>query len=161
MLSDVPVAPSAPIERRARTHETRGETRDVEPCGRASVLAGAICGAEREQRAGCFARCSAASRTPAASPPVSTRLFSAPASVRVCSRSRLPSRAASAIVHDLTAGMVDRQGRRSLGYNVEQTVRVAGAVRDRLSTDNWRVLNRLLQLSRANRRCSTWTTRSS
>ena len=36
--------------------------------------------------------------------------------------------------------------RRSLAFNVEQTVRVAGAVRDRLSTDNWRVLNRLLQL---------------
>ena len=49
-------------------------------------------------------------------------------------------------MHDLIAGLVDRQGRRSLGFNVEQTVRVAGAVRDRLSTDNWRVLNRLLQL---------------
>ena len=49
-------------------------------------------------------------------------------------------------MHDLIAGLVDRQGRRSLGFNVEQTVRVASAVRDRLSTDNWRVLNRLLQL---------------
>src|SRR4029077_21238701 len=29
---------------------------------------------------------------------------------------------------------------------VEQTVRVAGAVRDRLSSDNWRLLNRLTQL---------------
>jgi uncharacterized alpha-E superfamily protein len=31
----------------------------------------------------------------------------------------------------------------SLAYNVDQTVRVAGTVRDRLSTDNWRVLNQL------------------
>lgn len=47
---------------------------------------------------------------------------------------------------DLILGMVDRHGRHSLGFNVDQTVRVAGAVRDRLSTDNWRVLNRLQQL---------------
>ena len=46
----------------------------------------------------------------------------------------------------LIAGLTDSHGHRSLGFNVEQTVRVAGAVRDRLSTDNWRVLNRLLQL---------------
>ena len=49
-------------------------------------------------------------------------------------------------MHGLTAGLIDRHNRRSLGYNVEQTVRAASAVRDRLSTDNWRVLNRLLQL---------------
>ena len=74
-----------------------------------------------------------------------------PAFLRACARQDLlaqpsPDSTASAIVHDLIAGLVDRQGRRSLGFNVEQTVRVAGAVRDRLSTDNWRVLNRLLQL---------------
>jgi uncharacterized alpha-E superfamily protein len=74
-----------------------------------------------------------------------------PSFLRACVRQNLieqplPGSTASAIVHDLTAGLVDRQGRRSLGYNVEQTVRVASAVRDRLSTDNWRVLNRLLQL---------------
>ena len=74
-----------------------------------------------------------------------------PAFLRACVRQNLleqpsPDSTASAIVHDLTAGLIDRQGRRSLGFNIEQTVRVAGAVRDRLSTDNWRVLNRLLQL---------------
>jgi uncharacterized alpha-E superfamily protein len=57
-----------------------------------------------------------------------------------------PERTAPAILHDLIAGLVDRQGRRSLGFNVEQTVRVASTVRDHLSPDNWRVLNRLLQL---------------
>jgi len=35
-----------------------------------------------------------------------------------------------------------------VAFNVEQTVRVAGAVRDRLSTDNWRELNRLSELLR-------------
>ena len=34
----------------------------------------------------------------------------------------------------------------SVAYNVEHCVRVAGAVRDRLSTDNWRVLNRLSEM---------------
>ena len=74
-----------------------------------------------------------------------------PAFLRACVRQNLldqPSKesSASAIGHDLIAGLVDRHGRRSLGFNVEQTVRVASAVRDRLSPDNWRVLNRLLQL---------------
>ena len=41
--------------------------------------------------------------------------------------------------------MFDAQTRHSLAFNVEQTVRVAGAVRDRLSSDNWRLLNRLSQ----------------
>ena len=41
---------------------------------------------------------------------------------------------------------MDHQGCCSLGFNVAQTVRVAGTVRDRLSTDNWRVLSRLLPL---------------
>ena len=42
--------------------------------------------------------------------------------------------------------IVDRStdARTVSAFNVGQTVRVAGAVRDRLSTDNWRVLNRLL-----------------
>jgi uncharacterized alpha-E superfamily protein len=43
-------------------------------------------------------------------------------------------------------GLIDAHTRHSLAFNVEQTVRAAGAVRDRLSTDNWRVLIRLLQL---------------
>ena len=50
VLSDVPVAPVAPVERRARTREAHGEPSDVEPRGGAPVLAGAIRGAERERR---------------------------------------------------------------------------------------------------------------
>ncbi len=45
----------------------------------------------------------------------------------------------------LIDGMLSVQDRLSLAFNVAQTVRVAGAVRDRLSSDNWRVLNRLFQ----------------
>jgi uncharacterized circularly permuted ATP-grasp superfamily protein/uncharacterized alpha-E superfamily protein len=43
----------------------------------------------------------------------------------------------------LIGGLVDGSGASSLAYNVAQLVRVAGAVRDRLSGDNWRVLNQL------------------
>jgi uncharacterized alpha-E superfamily protein len=45
--------------------------------------------------------------------------------------------------HDLIRGLVDPREMQSVAFNVSQTVRAAGAVRDRLSTDNWRVLNRL------------------
>jgi uncharacterized alpha-E superfamily protein len=73
-----------------------------------------------------------------------------PACLRACVRLNLIDEPAddsttSAIARDLIAGLADRTGVRSLGYDIAQTVRVAGAVRDRLSTDNWRVLNRLLQ----------------
>jgi uncharacterized circularly permuted ATP-grasp superfamily protein/uncharacterized alpha-E superfamily protein len=83
-----------------------------------------------------------------------------PAFLRACERQQLLNRPeperglearssdrdVSAMVRELIEGIVDRRSRRSLGFNVEQTVRVAGAVRDRLSTDNWRLLNRLMQL---------------
>jgi uncharacterized alpha-E superfamily protein len=41
--------------------------------------------------------------------------------------------------------MFDRVRSFSLAYDVEQTVRVAGAVRDRLSADNWRLVTQLSQ----------------
>ena len=56
-----------------------------------------------------------------------------------------PEQAATLIDH-LVTGLFDRRTRRSLAYNVDQTVRVAGAIRDRLSPDNWRVLNQLSEL---------------
>jgi uncharacterized circularly permuted ATP-grasp superfamily protein/uncharacterized alpha-E superfamily protein len=46
----------------------------------------------------------------------------------------------------LVDNLFDRRTRRSLGYNVDQTVRAAGAVRGRLSPDNWRLLRQLLEL---------------
>ena len=46
----------------------------------------------------------------------------------------------------LVENLFDRRSHRSLGYNVDQTVRAAGAVRERLSPDNWRLLVQLLEL---------------
>ena len=43
----------------------------------------------------------------------------------------------------LIAGIFDADGQRSLTYNVRETLRVASTVRDRLSSDNWRILNQL------------------
>jgi uncharacterized circularly permuted ATP-grasp superfamily protein/uncharacterized alpha-E superfamily protein len=45
----------------------------------------------------------------------------------------------------LIDGITRREDTRSVAFNVAETLRVAGAVRDRLSSDNWRTLNRLAQ----------------
>jgi uncharacterized circularly permuted ATP-grasp superfamily protein/uncharacterized alpha-E superfamily protein len=70
--------------------------------------------------------------------------------VRTCERHGLlspapdlPARDAHRLERDLIADMLDRRTGFSLAFNVEQTVRVAGAVRDRLSSDNWRLVNQL------------------
>jgi uncharacterized circularly permuted ATP-grasp superfamily protein/uncharacterized alpha-E superfamily protein len=49
------------------------------------------------------------------------------------------------ILERLVTGVFDRRRRRSLAFNVDQTVRVVAAIRDRLSPDNWRVLNQLAE----------------
>jgi uncharacterized alpha-E superfamily protein len=51
-----------------------------------------------------------------------------------------------ALSRRLVDNLFDRRSRRSLGYNIDQTVRAAGAIRDRLSADNWRLLLQLLEL---------------
>ncbi len=48
----------------------------------------------------------------------------------------------------LVQGLTDARSLQSVAFNVDQTVRVAGAVRDRLSADNWRVLNQLREVLR-------------
>jgi uncharacterized circularly permuted ATP-grasp superfamily protein/uncharacterized alpha-E superfamily protein len=53
---------------------------------------------------------------------------------------------ASVLTRRLIDNLFDRQSRRSLGFNVQQTVRAAAAIRDRLSSDNWRLLNLLFKL---------------
>jgi uncharacterized alpha-E superfamily protein len=45
----------------------------------------------------------------------------------------------------LIEGVFDAEISQSLAFNIAQTARVAGAVRDRLSSDNWRLLNQLAQ----------------
>jgi uncharacterized circularly permuted ATP-grasp superfamily protein/uncharacterized alpha-E superfamily protein len=51
----------------------------------------------------------------------------------------------AAVQRDLVEGIFDITTRHSLGFNVAQLDRVAGSVRDRLSSDNWRVLHGLFQ----------------
>lgn len=46
----------------------------------------------------------------------------------------------------LLEGLVDAKTLHSLAFNIEQTVNAASAVRDRLSSDNWRALNQLSQV---------------
>src|SRR4029453_12685623 len=59
--------------------------------------------------------------------------------------SEMTDRIMPAIERILLDGLSDRDGRSSLAFNVSETWRVAGTVRERLSSDNWRVLNRLFQ----------------
>ncbi len=63
---------------------------------------------------------------------------------------RLDDAAAAAPSHDLEMtlidGLIETETRQSVAFNLEQTVRVAGAVRDRLSSDNWRALHQLSQM---------------
>jgi uncharacterized alpha-E superfamily protein len=145
VLSDVPVAPSAPIERRARSREVPCEQQTSSRAAEHLFWLGRY--AERSENSARLLRSVLGRLTDADGVPAGLH----PAFLRACVRHDLlalpsPDSTPSAIGHDLIGGLVDRQGRRSLGFNVEQTVRVAGAVRDRLSPDNWRVLNRMLQL---------------
>jgi uncharacterized alpha-E superfamily protein len=52
----------------------------------------------------------------------------------------------SALTRRLIDNLFDAEGRRSVGFNVRQAIRVAGAIRDRLSSDNWRLLNQLFEM---------------
>jgi uncharacterized circularly permuted ATP-grasp superfamily protein/uncharacterized alpha-E superfamily protein len=72
--------------------------------------------------------------------------------LRSCRRHGLLSEAGEGYIgnphlleRDLIDNMFDRRDAYSLAYNVEQTLRVAGSVRDRLSPDNWRLVNQLFQ----------------
>jgi uncharacterized alpha-E superfamily protein len=145
VLSEVPVAPIGPVERRTRQREAPGEEQTSSRAAEHLFWLGRY--AERSENVARLLRSVLGRLTDAGG--VQGGLH--PAFLRACARQILleepaAGSTAAAIVHELIAGLVDRQGHRSLGFNVEQTVRVASAVRDRLSTDNWRVLNRLLQL---------------
>jgi uncharacterized alpha-E superfamily protein len=50
-----------------------------------------------------------------------------------------------ALEQDLVGDMYDRRAGFSLAFDVEQTLRVAGAVRDRLSADTWRLVHNLFE----------------
>jgi uncharacterized circularly permuted ATP-grasp superfamily protein/uncharacterized alpha-E superfamily protein len=147
VLSEVAVPPVAPsvVERRARVNEANGEQQTSSRAAEHLFWLGRY--AERSENAARLLRSVLGRLTEADG--VSARLH--PAFVRACARQDLldhppPESTSSAIVQDLMTGLIDAHTRHSLAFNVEQTVRAAGAVRDRLSTDNWRVLIRLLQL---------------
>ncbi|MEO8259832.1 MAG: circularly permuted type 2 ATP-grasp protein [Acidobacteriota bacterium] len=145
VLSDVPVAAAAAIERRVLPREAPSELQTSSRAAEHLFWLGRY--AERSENSARLLRSVLGRLTDADGVPAGLQ----PAFLRACVRhgllaQPLPDSTPSVIGHDLIAGLVDRQGRPSLGFNVEQTVRVAGAVRDRLSSDNWRVLNRLLQL---------------
>ena len=131
--------------------------------GRKPVLAGPLCRAQRELRPAAAGRAVADARqrrvSGGAVAPGGHRVATAgaaagpsrerqrPASADAAAARSVDDRPAAA--HDLEqaliAGLFDRRGCHSLAFNIEQTVRVGGTVRDRLSSDNWRVLNQLFQ----------------
>ena len=152
VLSDAPIEPSRSCPGRSRPEDiARSAARGVEPRRREPVLARALRRAQRERRA-------AAARGALAACPTTDachRRSSSPAVVRTCrapgaAPRRRPSayarRAAPARARpDRRTCSTGRTGR-SLAFNVEQTVRVAGAVRDRLSRGQLaRLLNRLCE----------------
>ena len=96
VLSDAPVAPAAPVERRRDSPRVDGERPDVEPRGGAPVLAGSIRGAQRERGAAAARGAGAADgcrRSPGrASPGVPARLRTA----RLCSTKPAPDEHRSA-----------------------------------------------------------------
>jgi uncharacterized circularly permuted ATP-grasp superfamily protein/uncharacterized alpha-E superfamily protein len=55
-------------------------------------------------------------------------------------------RAPAVLERALLDGLLDARTHHSLAFNIKQTVQAAGAVRHRLSSDNWRLLNRLHEL---------------
>jgi uncharacterized circularly permuted ATP-grasp superfamily protein/uncharacterized alpha-E superfamily protein len=50
------------------------------------------------------------------------------------------------LIRILIDNLFDAEEHRSVGFNVRQAIRVAGAIRDRLSSDNWRLLNQLFEM---------------
>jgi uncharacterized circularly permuted ATP-grasp superfamily protein/uncharacterized alpha-E superfamily protein len=145
VLSELAVAPVAAAAERRRMSASNGEAQTSSRAAEHLFWLGRY--AERSENSARLLRSVLNRLTDADG--VSARLHRT--FVRACARQDLfeqppAESSASAIVSELMAGLLDQHNRRSLGFNVEQTVRVAGAVRDRLSTDNWRVLIRLLQL---------------
>ena len=154
ILSSVALDLAPPAERRARRREAAVEPTTSSRAAENLFWLGRY--AERSENSARLLRAVLGHVTDDSSFPGGLR----PAFLKACERQQLLNKADSergaavstlerdeaVIVRDLIAGIVDRRGRRSLGFNVEQTVRAAGAVRDRLSMDNWRLLNRLMQL---------------
>ena len=110
VLSDAPVAPAAPVERRARLREAA--RRDQTSSRAAEHLFWLGRYAERSENGARLLRSVLGRLTDAGGVPAGLH----PAFLRACARQGLldeavaPTSTASAIVHDLIAGLVDRQG---------------------------------------------------
>ncbi|MGC4081881.1 MAG: circularly permuted type 2 ATP-grasp protein [Vicinamibacterales bacterium] len=140
-----------PIAGRARSRDSLGERVTSSRAAESLFWLGRY--AERSENAARLLRAVLSRLSDGGSTTASMR----PAFIRVCERHELllppangtrdDSREQSdaVLARELLNGVFDSENRHSLRFNVEQTVRVAGAVRDRLSTDNWRVLNRMVQ----------------
>jgi len=59
-----------------------------------------------------------------------------------------PAWSPRALARAVVQGLTDTRSLQSVAFNVDQTVRVASTVRDRLSGDNWRVLSQLREMLR-------------
>ena len=154
ILSDVPVESALPVERRATRRKVTDELTTSSRAAENLFWLGRY--AERSENSARLLRAVLGHLTDDSTFPGGLR----PAFLRACERQQLlPRRKAdespeagesdtrmTGVVRELIDGIFDRRLKRSLGFNIEQTVRAAGAVRDRLSTDNWRLLNRLIQL---------------
>jgi uncharacterized circularly permuted ATP-grasp superfamily protein/uncharacterized alpha-E superfamily protein len=154
ILSDVPVETAAPVEGRPTHREAAGEATTSSRAAENLFWLGRY--AERSENSARLLRAVLGHLMDDRSFPGGLR----PAILRACRRQqlltrrgpdgslreRMPDTTTASLVRELIDGIGDRRHARSLGFNVEQTVRAAGAVRDRLSTDNWRLLNRLMQL---------------
>jgi uncharacterized circularly permuted ATP-grasp superfamily protein/uncharacterized alpha-E superfamily protein len=144
VLSNVPLPAPLPIERRIKARERHREPPTSSRAAEHLFWLGRY--AERSENTARLLRSVLRRLTDTDAVPAGLH----PAYLRTCVHQHLLDEASSnattaAIGQELIAGLLDRDGRRSLAFNVAQTVRVAGAVRDRLSPDNSRVLNRLLQ----------------
>jgi uncharacterized circularly permuted ATP-grasp superfamily protein/uncharacterized alpha-E superfamily protein len=154
ILSDLPVEPALPVERRATHREAAGEVTTSSRAAEHLFWLGRY--AERSENGARLLRAVLGQL-------MDDNNFSGglrPAFLRACERQQLLAKrgqdgalhsrgadlSTASFIRELIDGICDRRHQRSLGFNIEQTVRAAGAVRDRLSTDNWRLLNRLMQL---------------
>lgn len=152
VVSSAPVARESSVVGRARVRESLGERTTSSRAAESLFWLGRY--AERSEN---NARLLRAVLTRVTDEGALTEPMTA-AFLRVCERQEVmasnraetaaPVRTDEALAHELLAGIVDGSAHHSLRFNVEQTVRVAAAVRDRLSSDNWRILNRMLGLFR-------------
>ncbi len=152
VVADTQPVRATPVPSRTRTREPFGERVTSSRAAESLFWLGRY--AERSENAARLLRAVLSRLADSSSATSAMR----PAFIRACERQELllppptgtiglPRDGSDAVLaRELLDGVFDSTNRHSLRFDIEQTVRVAGAVRDRLSSDNWRVLNRMMQL---------------